>query len=216
MCLSTSYHPQTDRQSDRTIQSLEDMLWAYALEFPGSWDDHLSLAEFSYNNSYHSSIKMPPYEALYGRNFQTSSCWLEAGDKHLAGLDIVHQTTKNLKVISEMMLAAQSHQKSYADKKQRPITFDVGDQVLLKISPRKGLIRFGKRGKLSIHFIGPLYNHELIDELQGIHNTFHVCYLKKYLVEEVDMLPLLELRIDEDRRLVEELEEIVDRKMKKL
>ena len=98
---------------------------------------------------------MAPYEALYGRKCRTPSCWLEEGEKHFIEPEIVQQTADKVKVIRERMLAAQSRQKSYADLKRRPITFEVGDQVLVKVSPWKGFIRFGKRGKLSPRFIGP-------------------------------------------------------------
>ena len=124
------------------------------------------------------------------------------------------------------MLAAQDRQKSYADKKRRPMTFEVGDSVLLKFSPWKGLIRFGKRGKLSPRFIGPFkvlqrignqaYKLELPEELNGIHNTFHVCYLRKFMGEVLDIIPIYELRIHENKRLIEEPKVIVDRKTKKL
>ena len=226
LCLSTAYHPQTDGQSERTIQTLEDMLRACTLEFKGNWDEHLPLVEFSYNNSFHSSIKMAPYQALYGQKCRTPSCWLEAGEKQFMGPEIVHETAEKLKVIRERMLAAQDRQKSYADKKRRPITFEVGDSVLLKVSPWKGLIRFGKRGKLSPRFIGPFkvlqkignqaYKLELPEELNGIHNTFHVCYLRKFTGDVPDIIPISELRMDENKRLIEEPEAIVDRKTKKL
>nr|KAJ0212322.1 hypothetical protein LSAT_V11C400157430 [Lactuca sativa] len=144
-----AYHPQTDGQSERTIQTLEDMLRACTLEFQGNWDEHLPLVEFSYNNSFHSSIKMTLYQALYGQKCRTPSCWLKVGEKQFMGPEIVHQTAEKLKIIRERMLAAQDRQNSYADNKRRPMTFEVGDSVLLKVSPWKGLIRFGKRGKLS-------------------------------------------------------------------
>ena len=142
------------------------------------------------------------------------------------GPELVHQTAEKLKIIRERMLAAQDRQKSYADKRRRPMTFEVRDSVLLKVSPWKGLIRFGKRGKLSPRFIGPFkvlqrignqaYKLELPEELNGIHNTFHVCYLRKFTGEVPDIIPISELRIDENKRLIEEPEAIVDRKTKKL
>ena len=142
------------------------------------------------------------------------------------GPEMVHQTAEKLKIIRERMLAAQDRQKSYADKKRRPVTFEVGDSVLLKVSPRKGIIRFRKRGMLSSRFIGSFkvlqrvgnqaYKLELPEELNGIHNTFHVCYLRKFTGEVPDIIPIFELRIDENKRLVEEPETIVDRKTKKL
>ncbi|KAI3790873.1 hypothetical protein L2E82_04266 [Cichorium intybus] len=130
--LSTSYHPQTDGQSERTIQTLGDMLRSCAIDFSGSWDIHLSLVEFAYNNSYHSSIGMSPFEALYGRKCRTPVCWLEAGEKQFAGPEIVQQTADKVKVIRERLKSAQDRQKSYADKKRRPIEFQVGDKVMLK------------------------------------------------------------------------------------
>ena len=133
---------------------------------------------------------MEPYQALYGQKCRTPSCWLEAGEKQFMRPELVHQTAEKLKIIRERMLAAQDRQKSYADNNRRPMTFEVGDLVLLKVSPWKGLIRFGKRGKLSPRFIGPFkvlqrvgnqaYKLELPEELNGIHNTFHVCYLRKF------------------------------------
>ena len=164
------------------------MLRACTLEFQGNWDDHLPLVEFTYNNSFHSSVKMVPYHALHGKKCRMPSCWLEAGEKQFMGPEIVHQTAKKLKVIRERMLVAQDRQKSYADKKRQPISFEVGDSVSLKVSSWKGLIRFGRRGKLSPRFIGPLkvlqrirnqaYKLELPEELEGIHNTFHVLFEK--------------------------------------
>ncbi|KAI3503855.1 hypothetical protein L1887_32310 [Cichorium endivia] len=226
LCLSTAYHPRTDGQSERTIQTLEDMLRACTLEFSGNWDDHLPLVEFAYNNSYHSSIGMPPYEALYGRKCRTPSCWLEAGEKQFVGPELVQQTADKVKVIRERIKAAQDRYTSYANQKRRLMEFSVGDLVLLKVSPWKGVIRFGKRGKLSPRFIGPFkviekvgkqaYKLELPPKLEGIHNTFHVCYLRKFLGVVSETIPLDELRIDKRKRLVEEPEAILERKTKKL
>ncbi|KAI3735922.1 hypothetical protein L6452_15448 [Arctium lappa] len=224
--LSTAYHPQTDGQSERTIQTLEDMLRSCVIDFGGSWDSHLPLVEFAYNNSYHSSIGMAPFEALYGRKCRTPVCWLEAGEKQFAGPEIVQETSDKVKGIRERLKAAQDRQKSYADKKRRPMEFQVGDLVMLKVSPWKGIIRFGKRGKLSPRFLGPFkvlkrvglqaYQLELPSELNGIHNTFHVCYLRKCLAEEESVIPLSEIRVDEGNRCVEEPEAILEKKSRKL
>ncbi|KAI3757279.1 hypothetical protein L6452_04813 [Arctium lappa] len=224
--LSTSYHPQTDGQSERTIQTLEDMLRSCVIDFGGSWDTHLPLVEFAYNNSYHSSIGMAPFEALYGRKCRTPVCWLEAGEKQFAGPEVVQETADKVKGIRERLKAAQDRQKSYADKKRRPMEFQVGDRVMLKVSPWKGIIRFGKRGKLSPRFLGPFtvtkrvglqaYQLELPPEMRGIHNTFHVCYLRKCLAKEESVIPLSEIRVDEGNRCVEEPEAILERKTKKL
>ncbi|KAJ9567118.1 hypothetical protein OSB04_003084 [Centaurea solstitialis] len=121
--LSIAYHPQTDGQSERTIQTLEDMLQSCIIDFSGNWDTHLPLVEFAYNNSYHSSIGMAPFEALYGRKCRTPTCWLEAGEKQFAGPEIIQETADKVKGIRERLKAAQDRQKSYANKKRRPIDF---------------------------------------------------------------------------------------------
>jgi len=137
--MSTSHHLQTDGQSERTIQTLEDMLRACILEDGGSWNNHLPLIELSYNNSYHSSIGMAPYEALYGRKCRTPLCWAEVGDKGIIGREIVQETTRKIKSIQEKMRTTQSRQKSYADKRRRPLEFNEGDHVFLKVTPKLGL-----------------------------------------------------------------------------
>ncbi|KAD3640698.1 hypothetical protein E3N88_29921 [Mikania micrantha] len=226
LLISTAYHPQTDGQSERTIQTLEDMLRACIIDFGGSWDDYLPLAEFSYNNSYHSSIGMPPYEMLYGRKCRTPVCWGEVGQRELANKKVVKVTNERIDQIRAHLKAAQDRQKSYADKRRRPIEFQVGDLVLLKVSPWKGVIRFRKRGKLSPRFIGPFkiiarigevaYRLELPDELSGIHNTFHVSYLRKCLADESAYVPLEDLEIDDKLNYVEKPVAILDRKVKQL
>ena len=147
--LSTAYHPQTDGQSERTIQTLEDMLRACVLEYGGAWDDHLKLIEFSYNNSYHASIGMPPFEMLYGRRCRTPSCWMEPGEKQITGPEIIEISAEKFNIAKEALRVARERQKTYADKKRRPVEFEVGDLVMLKVSPWKGTARFGKRGKLA-------------------------------------------------------------------
>ncbi|GJR68009.1 reverse transcriptase domain-containing protein [Tanacetum coccineum] len=113
--MSTAYHPQTDGQSERTIQTLEDMLRACVIDFGGSWDRHLPLVEFSYNNSYHASIKAAPFEALYGRKCRSPVCWSEVGDSQLTGPEMIRETTEKIVQIKNRLLTALSHQKSYAD-----------------------------------------------------------------------------------------------------
>ncbi|KAI3695416.1 hypothetical protein L1987_78413 [Smallanthus sonchifolius] len=131
--ISTAYHPQTG-QSERTVQTLEDMLRAYIIDFGGSWDTHLPLAEFSYNNSYHTTIGKPPFEMLYGRKCRTLVCWGEIGQKDFASLEMVKATSEKFDQIKARMKAAKDGQKSYADKRRRDLEFQVGDMVLLKLS----------------------------------------------------------------------------------
>ncbi|KAD4384647.1 hypothetical protein E3N88_24815 [Mikania micrantha] len=224
--MSTAYHPQTDGQSERTIQTLEDMLRASVIDFGSSWETHLPLVEFSYNNSYHTSIQAAPFEALYGRKCRSPICWAEVGDSQLTGPELVHETTEKILQIRKRMAATRDRQKSYADKRRKPLEFQVGDRVLLKVSPWKGVIRFGKRGKLNPRYIGPFeitkrigpvaYELNLPVELSSVHNVFHISNLKKCLSDETLIIPLEEIQIDEQLNFVEEPVEIMDRETKKL
>ncbi|KAK8503669.1 hypothetical protein V6N12_024841 [Hibiscus sabdariffa] len=152
---STAFHPQTDGQSERVIQVLEDMLRGCVIDFHGSWEDFLPLAEFAYNNSYHASIRMAPYEALYGRKCRTPICWTELYDKETLGPDLIRQTEETVRLIRNRLKEAFDRQKSYADRRRKDIEFEVGDQVFLKVSPWKKVLRFGRKGKLRPRFIGP-------------------------------------------------------------
>ncbi|GJS07022.1 putative reverse transcriptase domain-containing protein [Tanacetum coccineum] len=172
------------------------MLRACAIDFGKGWVNHLPLVEFSYNNSYHASIKAAPFEALYGRKSK--------------------QGCK----------AARDRQKSYADLKRKPMEFQVGDKVMLKVSPWKGVVRFGKRGKLNPRYVGPFkviervgevaYKLELPEELSRVHNTFHVSNLKKCHADEPLAIPLDGLNLDDKLHFVEEPLEIVGREVKRL
>ncbi|XP_027941005.1 uncharacterized protein LOC114194790 [Vigna unguiculata] len=133
--MSLAYHPQTDGQSERTIQSLEDLLRSCVLDHMGNWNDVLPLVEFTYNNSYHSSIGVAPYEALYGRRCRTPLCWYQDRETFVLGPEFLQQTTSKVKFIQDWMRATQSRQKSYADKRRRPLKFDEGDHVLLRVTP---------------------------------------------------------------------------------
>ncbi|GKB94651.1 putative reverse transcriptase domain, ribonuclease H-like domain, aspartic peptidase domain protein [Tanacetum coccineum] len=205
--MSTTYHPQTDGQRKRTIQTLEDMLRACVIDFGSSWDRHLPLVEFSYNNSYHASIKAAPYEALYGQKCRSPICWGEVGDSQLTGPELIWKMTKKIVQIKNRLLAACSRQKGYADRRPKPLEFEVGNMVLLKVSPWKGVIHFGKRGKL---------NPQLPEELKGIHSTFHVSNLKKCLAYENLIIPLDEIQLDDKLYFIEEPVEIVDQEVKRL
>nr|GEY38301.1 putative reverse transcriptase domain-containing protein [Tanacetum cinerariifolium] len=125
------------------------MLRACVIEFGNGWDKHFPLAEFSYNNSYHASIKAAPFEALYGRKCRSPVCWSEVGDAQLTGPELIREMTKMIVQIKNRLLVARSRQKSYADIQRKPLEFEVGDRVMLKVSPWKGVIKFGKLGKLS-------------------------------------------------------------------
>nr|GEV88044.1 putative reverse transcriptase domain-containing protein [Tanacetum cinerariifolium] len=153
--MSTAYHSKTDGQSERTIQTLEDMLRACAIEFGKGWVNHLPLVEFSYKNSYHASIKAAPFEALYGRKCRSSICLTEVGEAQILCPELIQETTEKIIQIKQRMQAAHDRQKSYVDLKRKPMEFQVEDKVMLKISPWKGVVRFGKRGKLNPRYVGP-------------------------------------------------------------
>ncbi|GJS37953.1 putative reverse transcriptase domain-containing protein [Tanacetum coccineum] len=152
--LSIAYHPETDGQSKRTIQTLEDMLRACAIDFGGNWDTHRPLVEFSYNNSYHTIVECALFEALYGRKCRMPIAWAEVGESQLIGPEILQETTDKIVQIKERLKTARNHQKSYADNRRKPLKFSVGDKVLLKVSPWKGVVRFGKRSKISPRYVG--------------------------------------------------------------
>nr|GEU78656.1 putative reverse transcriptase domain, ribonuclease H-like domain, aspartic peptidase domain protein [Tanacetum cinerariifolium] len=190
--MSMVYHPDTDGQSERTIQTLEDMLRACVIDFGNGWERHLPLVEFSYNNSYHASIKASSFEALYGRKCRSPICCDEVEDAKLTGPELIYEITEKIVQIKQRIQAARDHQKSYADVSHKPLEFQVGDQVMLKVSPWKGVVRFGKRGKLNPRYIGPFkvlanigtvaYRLELLEQLSRVHSTFHVSNLKKCFV----------------------------------
>ncbi|GJY20837.1 putative reverse transcriptase domain-containing protein [Tanacetum coccineum] len=218
--MSMAYHLQTDGQSERTIQILEDMLRACVIDFGKGWDRHLPLVEFSYNNSYHTSIKDAPFEALYGQKCRSPICWAEVGDTQLTSPEIAHETTEKIIQIKKLIQAARDRQKIYADRRRKPLEFEVGDKVMLKVSPCKGVIHFGKRGKLNPRYIGPFkildkvgtlsYRLELTEQLRRVHSTFHVSNLKKCFVDEPLAIPLDEIQIDDKLHFIEEPVEIMD------
>ncbi|GJR09140.1 putative reverse transcriptase domain-containing protein [Tanacetum coccineum] len=178
----------------------EDMLRACAIDFGKGWVNHFPLVEFSYNNSYHASIKAAPFEALYGRKCRSPVCWTKVGEAQILGPELIQETTEKIIQIKQRMQAARDRQKSYADLKRKPMEFQVGDKVMLKVSPWKGVVRFGKRGKLNPRYVGPFkvlekvgevaYKLELPEELSRVHNTFHVSNLKKCYADEPLAVPL--------------------------
>ncbi|KAL0546403.1 hypothetical protein IC582_016311 [Cucumis melo] len=193
---STAFHPQTDGQTERLNQVLEDMLRACALEFPGSWDSHLHLMEFAYNNSYQATIGMAPFEALYGKCCRSPVCWGE------------------------------SRQKSYADVRRKDLEFEVGDKVFLKVAPMRGVLRFERRGKLSPRFVGPFeilerigpvaYRLALPPSLSTVHDVFHVSMLRKYVPDPSHVVDYEPLEIDENLSYTEQPVEVLAREVKTL
>ena len=153
--VSTTFHPQIDGQSERVIHVLEDMLRGCVLDFPGSWDRYIPLMEFSYNNSYQSSIGMASYEALYGRRCRTPMCWTELQEHKIIGPDLVKDIEEKVRIIQHRLKAASDRQRSYANLKRKDIEYEVRDKVFLKVSPWKKILHFGRKGKMSPRFISP-------------------------------------------------------------
>ncbi|GJT24673.1 putative reverse transcriptase domain-containing protein [Tanacetum coccineum] len=185
----------TDGQSERTIQTLEDILRACILNFGGSWDFHLPLVEFLYNNSYHSSVRCAPFEALYGRKCRSPIMWAEVGEGQLIGPELVQETTEKISQIKDRLKAAR-------------------------------VVHFRKKGKLAPKFVRPFeiiekigsvaYRLDLPEELNGVHDTFHVSNLKKCLADPTLQVPLIEIRVDAKLNFVEQPVEILEREFKKL
>ncbi|GKE61461.1 hypothetical protein Tco_1511828, partial [Tanacetum coccineum] len=166
-------------------------------------------------------IKAAPFEALYGQKCQSPVCWAKVGDVQLTGPEIIHETIEKIVQIRQRLQAARGRQRSYANVRRKPLEFQVGDRVMLKESPRKGVIQFGKRGKLNPRYIRPFkilkrvgpvaYTLELPEEISKVCSTFHVSNFKKCLSDESLVIPMKELRLDDKLNFVEELVEIMDR-----
>jgi hypothetical protein len=205
---SSAYQPQTDGQTERVNRILEDMLRACALKDNQSWDKCLPYAKFSYNNSYQESIKMAPFEFLYGRKCRTPLFWNEPGENQIFGPDILREAERQVQMVIENLKLAQSRQKSYANNRRRELRFQVGDFVYLKVSPMRGLRRFKIRGKLAPRYIGPFkileqkgevaYKLELPPQLSDVHDIFHVSQLRKCLRVSEEQMPLEELTLGKD------------------
>nr|GFA50114.1 putative reverse transcriptase domain-containing protein [Tanacetum cinerariifolium] len=191
--MSTAYHPETDGQSKRTIQTLQDMLRACVIDFGKGWVNHFPLVEFSYNNSYYASIKVAPFEALYDRKCRSPVCWNEVGEFHLTGPEIVQETTEKIVQIKQRIQAAHDHQRV---------------MQILSVS------RWNS--KLRIRVGSVAYKLDLLEELSRVHNTFHVFNLKKCYANEPLAILLDGLHFDDKLQFVEEPVEIMDREVKRL
>jgi hypothetical protein len=198
------------------------MLRVCVLEHQGSWDQNLTWAEFSYNNSYQESLKMAPFEVLYRRRCSTPLNWIELGEKVIFGPDLDKEAEAIVRRIQDNLKAAKSHQETYANKRRQPLEFKVGNHVDLRVSLMKGVKRFGVKGKLAPHNIGlfPIlekcgsmtYKLDLPPSLAGIHDIFHVSQLKKCLKAPVDVVLPEVTPIEDDLSYPEHLIKVLDQK----
>nr|GFB50390.1 putative reverse transcriptase domain-containing protein [Tanacetum cinerariifolium] len=208
------------QQSDIPVWKWKGIAVDFVTKLRGSWDVHLSLVEFLYNNSYHSSVRCASFEALYGRKCRSLIMWAEVGEGQLIGPELVQKTTEKISQIKDRLKATRDRHKSYVNKRIKPLEFRVGDYVLLKVSPWKGVVRFGKKGKLTPRFVGPFeiiekvclvaYRLDLPMELNGVHDMFHVSNFKKCLADPTLQVPLDEIRVDAKLNFVEEPVGILD------
>ena len=208
LTIISAYHPQIDGQSERTIQSLEDLLRTCILDHLGAWDEVLPLIEFTYNNSFHASIGMTPYEALYGRRCRTPLCWYQDGEAVLVEPELLEQTIEKVRMVRNIMQASQSRQKAYADRRRRPLEFAAGDHVFLRVTRTTGVGRALRSRKLSPKFLGPYqitrriwpvaYEITLPPQLANLHPVFHVSQLRKYVFDPAHVLEAEDIQIRED------------------
>ncbi|CAA7042310.1 unnamed protein product [Microthlaspi erraticum] len=217
-----AYHPQTDGQSERTIQTLEDMLRACVLDWEGKWGKYLPLVEFAYNNSFHSSIGMAPYEALYGRPCRTQLCWTEVGERRDLEPEMIQETVEQVELLKERLKEAHDRQKSYADQHRKDLEFAVGDAVYLKMRTFRGTDKNRKLKKLRPRFMGPYkiierigavaYRLDLPQELSDFHDVFHVSVLRKVVREPEMILAQPPLDVGQNLCVTSKPVEILDRR----
>ena len=196
------------------------------INYEGSWDRHIPLVEFVYNNSFQSSIGMAPYKALYGRKCRTPLCSTELSEKKVIGLNLIQKTEEKVKMIGERLRVATDRHKSYADMKRKDIRYEIDKKVFLKVSPWKKVMRFGKKGKLSPRFIGPYeviekvgpvaYCLALPPELEKTHNVFHVSMLRRYQSDPSHVVSSKTIELRPDLTYEEEPVEILAREVKEL
>jgi hypothetical protein len=218
---SSTYHSQTDGQTERVNQVLEVMLRACVLQYDKNWEKCLSLAEFFYNNSYQTSLKMTPFEALYGRYCRTPLSWSQIGERKIFGPDLITEAEEKVKTIQNNLKAAQSRQKSYTDIR-RPLQFQVGDFVYLQLSPTRGIHRFSVKGKLAPRYIGPFeileicgpvaYRLQLPPQLAAIHDIFHVSQLRKCVKVPTEIIDPQAIEIESDLTYIEHPIRVLDTK----
>jgi hypothetical protein len=198
------------------------MLRACVLQYDKNWEKCLSLVEFSYNNSYQTSLKMAPFEALYGCRCRTPLSWSQTGERKIFGPNLVTEAEEKVKTIQNNLKAAQSRQKSYADIRRRSLQFQVGDFVYLRVSPTRGIQQFGVKGKLAPRYIGPFeiieacglvaYHLQLPPQLAAIHDIFHISQLRKCVKVFTKIIDPQAIKIESDLTYTEHPIRVLDTK----
>jgi hypothetical protein len=222
---STTYHPESDGKTERVNQVIEDMLRMYVMDKPSKWEDYLHLVEFSYNNGYQTSLKMSPFEALYGRKCNTPVIWDNSADRVVVGLDLLREMEEQMIKINQNLKAAQDRQKIYVDKGRNHREFKVGDHVFLKVKANRSSLKLGNCSKMKARYCGPFEILEkivLVDYMISfptsmfVHNVFHVSLLKKYIPDANHVIDWNVIHVEQEGAFQVHLERILDRKIKQL
>eukprot|EP00253_Pinus_taeda_P012316 PITA_12316 len=218
---STTYHPQTDGQTERVNQVVEDMLRSYVMQQPSRWEEYLHLVEFAYNNGYHASFHMSPFEVLYGRKCRTPSSWSGPEDKLVLGPEMLVEMEQLVKKVHANLKVAQDRQKSYADRKRNLKEFQVGEHVYVRIRPRKSTLQWSGCAKLAPRFCGPFhvlarigpvaYQLALPSHIR-VRNVFHVLVLNKYIYDPKHIISWQDIQVEPEGEFLVEPVSILDQR----
>jgi hypothetical protein len=222
---STAYHPESDGQTERVNRMIEDILRMYVMDKPSKWEDYLHLVEFAYNNGYHASLKMSPFEALYGRKCNTPVSWDNPVDMTVVGPELLREMEDQMTKIKQNLKAAQDKQKIYVDKNKTHREFKVGDHVFLKVKDNRSFLKLGSYVKLAARFCGPFEILERIGLVaymialptsMSVHNVFHVSLLKKYIPDANHVIDWNVIQVEQESTFQVHPVRILDRKVKQL
>eukprot|EP00253_Pinus_taeda_P019019 PITA_19019 len=218
---STAYHPQTDGQTERVNQMIEDMLRAYVMQQPTKWEDYLHLVEFAYNNGYHTSTQMSPFEVMYGRKCRTPTSWGGLEDKLSLGPKMLKEMEDMVKRVRVNLKAAQDRQKNFADRKRRFKEFQIGDHVYIRIQAKRSTLQWSGCAKLAPRYCGPFqilaragpvaYQLALPSHIR-VHNVFHVSVLKKYVYDPRHVIRWQEIQVELEGEVLVEPLSILDQR----